>query len=160
MIAIIAAYAEDRVIGCNGKIPWNIENEKKRFKELTIGNVVIMGRRTYEEIGCPLSDRTNIVISNTCEYNGDNLMTAHSLKEAVEMAKDSEIYIAGGGGLYKESLPLADKLYITEVHGKYSGDTFFPEFDKTKYDLEESVFVDGKVPFTYLTYARNYDSTK
>ena len=100
MIALIVAYAKNRVIGNGGCIPWKIEGEQRRFKELTTGNVVIMGRRSYEEIGRPLPDRMTIVISNTIKIEGENCITAKSLAEAIELAGDKDIYISGGSKLY------------------------------------------------------------
>lgn len=104
MIALIVAYANNQVIGNKGCIPWKIKGEQKRFRELTMGNVVIMGRRSYEEIGKPLPGRTTIVISNTKKFDYDNCLTAKTLEEAIELAGDKDIYIAGGVRLYEESL--------------------------------------------------------
>lgn len=154
MIAIIVAYADDYVIGYNGRIPWNIPGEQTRFRELTTGNVVIMGRRTYEEIGHPLPNRTTIVISNTCKFTGDGLIMAQSLDEAIHMAEGRDIYISGGAGLYREALIKADKLYITRVHGKFKGDTFFPEFNESMYNVTVEKIVEGEVPYTYYLYEK------
>ena len=108
MIALIAAYTKNKVIGKDGKIPWNLRNEKKRFKELTTGNVVIMGRKTYDEIGKPLPNRNTIVVSKTKTFEFENCMTARSLEEALKIAKekfpDRDVYISGGGEIYKEVL--------------------------------------------------------
>lgn len=155
MIAIIVAYADERVIGYKGKIPWNIDGEKSRFRKLTTGNVVIMGRRTYEEIGHPLPDRTTIVVSNTNKYTDEGLITAHSLNEAIDMAGDNDIYISGGARLYEEALPIADKLYITRIEGKFKGDTFFPEINEDLYDISIDELVNGEIQYAYLTYTRS-----
>ena len=104
MIALIAAYAKNRVIGNKGCIPWKIKGEQKRFRELTTGNVVIMGRRSFEEIGRPLPGRTTIVVSGTRSFNGENCTTAKSLAEAIELAGNRDIYISGGARLYEEML--------------------------------------------------------
>ncbi len=154
MISLIVAYARNRVIGNKGCIPWRIKGEQKRFKELTTGNVVIMGRRSYEEIGRPLPNRTTIVVSNTRKFEAENCMTAGSLKEAIELAGDREIYISGGARLYEEALPLVEKMYITEIDAEIEGDTFFPEFDKGCYDKEIVEEHDGEIPYTYVTYTR------
>lgn len=154
MIAVIVAHDKGRVIGKNGMIPWNIEGEKSRFRELTTGNVVIMGRRTYDEIGKPLPNRETIVISNTCNYDGPACRTAKSLTEALEMAGDKDIYIAGGQRLYEEALPLADRLYITEIDAEFEGDTYFPEYDKEMYERVVCRHVDGAIPYTYVTLYR------
>ena len=113
MISIIVARSENNVIGKGGRIPWKIKGEQRQFKELTRGSAVIMGRKSYEEIGHPLPDRLNIVISSTQNFTGDNLVTVKSLAEAVKAAGSREIFVAGGAGLFEEALPLADNLYIT-----------------------------------------------
>lgn len=153
MIALIVAYDKNRAIGKNGKIPWKIEGEQKRFRELTTGNTVIMGRKTYEEIGKPLPNRKNIVISKTAVFEGENCRTVKSLDEALEIA-DGDIFISGGAALYKEALPLCEKLYITEIDASFDGDVFFPYFDEINYKKEVMGHVDGETPYTYLTYTK------
>ncbi|MBE5873698.1 MAG: dihydrofolate reductase [Lachnospiraceae bacterium] len=154
MIALIVAFAKNQVIGNNGCIPWKIKGEQKRFKELTTENVVIMGRRSYEEIGKPLPNRTTIVISNTKNFNGENCFTAKTLKEAIELAGDKDIYISGGAKLYEEALPLVEKMYITEIDCDINGDTFFPPFDKEQFIKEIDERYEGEIPYTYVTYTR------
>ncbi|MBQ8165440.1 MAG: dihydrofolate reductase [Lachnospiraceae bacterium] len=154
MIALIVAYANNNVIGNKGCIPWKIKGEQKRFRELTTGNVVIMGRRSYEEIGRPLPNRTTIVVSNTKNYNGENCFTAKSLDEAIKMAGDRDIFISGGARLYEEALPLVEKMYITEIDCDVEGDTLFPEFNKEQFEREVNEIVDGELPYTYVTYIR------
>lgn len=151
MIALVVAMSKNRVIGNKGTIPWNIPGELKRFKELTTNNVVIMGRRTYEDIGRPLPNRENIIVSTTQTYQGDNIQTARSLQEAIELAGNKDIYIGGGARLYEEALPLVDKMYITEVDLEVEGDTFFPIFDESLFVKEiEEVYPE----YTYITYTR------
>lgn len=136
MIGLIVARSKNNVIGKNGKIPWKIKGEQKQFKELTTGNVVIMGRNSYDEIGRPLPNRETIVISNTKKYIGENLYTASSVKEAIEFAKGKDVYIAGGYGVYKEAIPLVDVMYITEINiNVEQGDVFFPEFDDNNFNI-------------------------
>ena len=115
MIGLIVARSKNNVIGKNGNIPWKIKGEQKQFRELTTGNVVIMGRKSYEEIGHPLPNRMNIVVSTTTEYQGDNLVSVKSLEDALLLAKGRDVYISGGYGLFKEALQIVDKMYITEV---------------------------------------------
>ena len=154
MIALIVAYAKNRVIGNKGCIPWRIKGEQKRFKELTTGNVVIMGRRSYEEIGRPLPNRTTIVVSNTRKFEAENCMTAGSLAEALEMAGDRDVFISGGARLYEEAIPLVEKMFITEIDAVIEGDTYFPEFDQKQYVKEVNEEHDGEIPYTYVTYTR------
>lgn len=154
MIALIVAFAKNQVIGNNGCIPWKIKGEQKRFKELTTENVVIMGRRSYEEIGRPLPNRTTIVISNTKNFDQENCMTARTLAEAIELAGDKNIYISGGAKLYEEALPLVEKMYITEIDCDIKGDTYFPPFDKEQFVKEINERYDDEIPYTYVTYTR------
>ena len=153
MIGLIVARSKNNVIGKNGQIPWRIKGEQKQFKELTTGNVVVMGRKSYEEIGHPLPNRKTIVVSRTKKYEGENLATASSVEEAIKMAGDEKVYISGGYGLYKEAIPYVDVMYITEVQTEIEdGDTFFPEFDENDFDIEEGETEDIK--FIRTTYTR------
>lgn len=155
MIGLIVARSKNNVIGKNGEIPWNIKGEQKQFKELTTGNVVIMGRRSYEEIGKPLPNRKNIIVSRNEKFTGENLITASSLEEALELTKGEKVFVAGGCGLYEEALPLVDVMYITEVDIEIEdGDVFFPEFDETEF--EKTVIESGgsEVKYTRVIYRR------
>lgn len=154
MIALIVAFAKNQVIGNKGQIPWKIKGEQRRFKELTTGNVVIMGRRSYEEIGKPLPNRTTIVVSNTKNFDGENCFTAKSLKEAIRLAGNRNIYISGGAKLYEEALPLVEKMYITEIDCDIEGDTYFPPFDSEQFVKEINERFEGEIPYTYVTYTR------
>ncbi len=163
MTGLIVAYAKNRVIGNKGMIPWRIKGEQRRFKELTTGNVVIMGRRSYEEIGHPLPNRFTIVVSKTAEFTAENCVTVKSLDEAIEYAHknrpDENIYLSGGAGIYREGLKYADKLFVTEIDAEIEGDTFFPEFDKDLYDYSVDEEVDGEIPYKYVTYTRKKQRT-
>lgn len=155
MIGLIVAYSKNRVIGNKGQIPWRIKGEQKRFRELTTGNVVIMGRRSYEEIGRPLPNRYTIVVSNTQKFEAENCTTVGSLEEAIRIAdKTKNIYISGGAGLYKEAIDLVDVMYITEIDAVIEGDTYFPEFNVDEFDREVECHVDGEIPYDYVTYTR------
>lgn len=115
MIALIVAYSQNRIIGNQGMIPWKIKGEQKRFKELTTGNVVVMGRRSYEEIGKPLSNRMTIVVSSTRKFEGENCYTVSSLKEAIELAGEKDVYISGGAKLYEEAIPIVKKCMLLKL---------------------------------------------
>lgn len=154
MIALIAAVAKNRVIGNKGCIPWKIKGEQKRFKELTMGNAVIMGRRTYEEIGKPLPDRTTIVVSNTKNFDSENCLTARSLAETIKLAGGKDIYVSGGARLYEEALPLTEKMYITEIDCDIEGDTYFPIFEEERFVKEINRKFEGEIPYTYVTYTK------
>lgn len=155
MIGLIVARSKNNVIGRNGEIPWQIKGEQKLFKELTTGNIVVMGRKSYEEIGHPLPNRQNIIISRTMKYEGENLITVSSLAEALTLADNSNIYIAGGYGLYKEAIPLVDEMYITEVDINIEdGDVFFPEFDVNDFDLIIGETFGENIKYTRTKYIR------
>lgn len=154
MIALIVAYAKNYVIGNKGCIPWKIKGEQRRFKELTTGNVVVMGRRTYEEIGKPLPNRTTIIVSRTKEFREENCYSAGSLQEAIALAGDRDVYISGGAGLYEEALPIVDKMYITEIDAEIDGDTYFPRFNENDFMKEVNERFEGEIPYTYVTYTR------
>ena len=152
MISLIVAMSKTRVIGSNGKIPWSIKGEQKRFKELTTGNVVIMGRRTYEDIGQPLPNRINVVISSNSNYN--NIYNFKTLEEAINYFNDKEIFIIGGERLYEEALSYVDRMYITEVDKYVEGDTYFPEFNINDFDIISREYVYEIIPYCYVTYNR------
>jgi len=154
MIGLIVAYGKNRVIGNKGCIPWRIKGEQRRFKELTTGNVVVMGRRSYEEIGRPLPNRMTYVVSRTKNFDQEGVKTVSSIQEAIDFAGDKNVYISGGAGIYKEAMPYVEKMYITEVDLEPEGDTFFPEFNEDDYIREVDEEIDGDIPYKYVTYTR------
>ncbi|HEY5974411.1 MAG TPA: dihydrofolate reductase [Geobacteraceae bacterium] len=128
IVSLIAALAANRVIGRANAIPWDLPADRCRFRELTMGHLLIMGRRTWESIGRPLPGRQTIVVSRQPDYQVAGTRVAHSLAEALAMAEgEGEVFICGGGHLYIEALPLSDRLYLTELVTVIEGDTFFPE---------------------------------
>ena len=137
-LTLIAAHDPNLVIGANGGLPWRYPEDLKHFKAKTLGNTIVMGRGVFEELNeIPLPGRKNIVLSTTMNY--ENADTFTSLENALEELNDDEIFIIGGGVLYRETLPKADKLIITEIKQKYDGDTFFPEYrDKIGIDWVET----------------------
>ena len=162
MNSLIVAFAKNNVIGKEGKIPWNIEGEQSRFKELTTNNIVIMGRKTFEEIyqklQKPLPNRINIIISKTKQYKFKDCYTFDSLENALIFCQkefpQKDVYISGGASLYEKALPLVEKMFITEVDLDVLGDTFFPAFDKKEFVLEEEIPVKSNVDFVYKVYSR------
>ena len=121
-IAIIAAMAKNRVIGRAGRIPWDLPEDRAHFRELTMGNVIVMGRRTYEEIGHPLPGRITYILSSTRWFEEENCHTVSSLSEVLGREPDRDIFICGGASLYQEALPLADRIYLTELFWEMAGD--------------------------------------
>jgi len=154
MIALIVAMSKNHVIGNKGKIPWKIAGEQRRFKELTTGNTVIMGKHSFEEIGRPLPNRKTIIISSILSYEDENCRTAASLKEAIRLSGSTDIYIAGGEQLYKEALPIVDRMYLTLIEQEVEGDTYFPEFNEKEFVLIEEEYYEGDIPYRYLIYER------
>ena len=155
MIGLIVARSKNNVIGKNGQIPWKIKGEQKQFRELTTGNAVIMGRKSYEEIGHPLPNRMNIVVSRSANFIGENLVTVKSLQEAIEAAGDADVYVAGGYGLFLEAISMVDKMYITEIDIEIEdGDVFFPEFDKSNFDITIGETAGEEIKYTRTVYVR------
>ena len=155
MIALIVARSKNNVIGKNGSIPWRIKGEQKQFRELTTGNVVIMGRKSYEEIGHPLPNRKNIVVSTTRQFSGENLVTAASLREALDIAGDEDVFVAGGYRLFEEAIPFVDVMYITEVDTLVpDGDVFFPPFDENDFDVTVGETAGDDIKYTRMIYTR------
>lgn len=154
MLSLIVAHSINRVIGKDGHLPWRIPGELKRFKDLTMGHAVIMGRKSYEEIGKPLPGRFNIVVSNSRTFEGEDLVTARNLEEALALAGDRKIFIAGGGQIFAQMIDQVDVMYITEIDAHIEGDAYFPEMDYSKFDRVVEKHVDGDLPYDYVTYTR------
>ncbi len=160
-ISIIVAIAQNNAIGKNNELLWHIPNDLKRFKKLTSGHNIIMGKKTYQSLPFrPLPNRTNIVITDIVGEVIEGCKMAYSIKDAVElMDKENENFIIGGGSIYKQFLPVADKLYLTVVHKDFDADIFFPEINFDEWEKIEEVFVndDDSVPFdySYLTLKKN-----
>ncbi|MCF8715358.1 dihydrofolate reductase [Joostella atrarenae] len=160
MITMIAAAAENNALGKDNDLVWHLPDDFKRFKRLTTGHAIIMGRKTFESFPAPLPNRKHIIITRQEDYNpGDACVVVNTLQEALAEAKDDDQpFIIGGGEIYKLAMPFADKIELTRVHGKFDADTFFPEIEEDKWELinEETYKKDEKhnFDFTYLTYVR------
>jgi dihydrofolate reductase len=129
-VSLIVAMAKNRVIGANNKIPWHLPNELKLFKSLTMGHHIVMGRKTYESIDRLLPGRTTVIVTRQPDYRVDGAIIAHSIPQALEACDgDDEIFVIGGAHLFRETLPIADRLYLTVVDAEPEGDTFMPELD-------------------------------
>ena len=158
MISLIVAVAENGVIGDRNALLWHISEDLRHFKAVTTGHPVVMGRKTWESLGRPLPNRTNVVITRqNIEIPGCTV--AHSLEEAVALfPADEEVFVIGGAQIYGEALPAADRFYLTRVHRAYEGDTRFPEWDAAEWRLVGSEsFPCGEryeYPFTFETYER------
>ena len=136
-IALIVAMSGDGTIGDKGKIPWHISDDLKRFKRLTMGHPIVMGRKTYESIGKPLPGRTNIVLTRSAHFIAPpGVLKFDSLDAALDHCRqqgEELVFIVGGSDVYKQALPHADQLFITEVHQRLTGDTKFPDYDRSQW---------------------------
>ena len=161
MVSIIVAVAQNNVIGRDNQLIWHITEDLQYFKKVTSGHAVIMGRKTFESIGRPLPKRTNIIITQNRDFTADGCIVVHSLKESLEKAKETgetEVFIIGGGSIYKEALPFTDKVYLTRIHKDYEGDTYFPELKPSEWqEIEHTDFEHGEkfeYPFSFIVYQR------
>ncbi len=152
-ISLIVAMATNRAIGLDNKMPWHLSADLKKFKAITMGSPIVMGRKTYESIGRPLPGRSNIIISRNLDYQQTDCLVFNDIKTAIAASsKDAEeIFIIGGAELYKATLPLADNLYLTLINQDFDGDTFFPEIDfkAWKEVSREDISDDPSVNFSY-----------
>ena len=130
IISIIAAMANQRVIGINNSLPWHLPADMKWFRNCTMGKPIIMGRATFESIGKPLPGRKNIIVTRNQAYHVDGASVVHSLAQAIEVVRDEEeAMVIGGANIYSQAFDFADRLYLTEIHSDFEGDSWFPEFD-------------------------------
>lgn len=160
MITIIAAIGNNNALGKDNRLIWHLSKDLKRFKNLTEHHPVVMGRKTYESIGKALPNRTNIVVSRKENWFEENILIVSTLKEAIKFAKkiDEDIFIIGGGDIYRQTIELADRLEITRVNGDFEADTFFPQIDPETWQKtdEECHSKDDKNDhdFCFQTYKR------
>jgi dihydrofolate reductase len=159
-LSIIVAMAQNRTIGINNTLPWRCPEDLKRFKALTMGHHMIMGRKTFDSIGKPLPGRTTMVVTRNRKLQISGCVMAYSLEKAIAAcAGDEEIFIVGGAELYRQAMPLVDMLYITEIRQDVEGDAHFPEFDKTEWRevAREERYQEMPQPLGYhfVTYCRN-----
>lgn len=157
-IVIIAALSENRVIGRDGGLPWSLPADLRRFKALTSGHALVMGRRTWASLDGPLPQRTIIVLSSDPDFAPEGVIVARSLDEAIASAPGDPVFIAGGSAVYAAALPIADRLELTVVHADVPGDTCFPAFDDTGWRLvaDERHEADARHAYAYSfrTYER------
>jgi dihydrofolate reductase len=160
MISIIVAVSEDWGIGKDNELLWRIPEDLKRFKRLTTGNAIIMGKKTWESLPRrPLPDRINIVLTDIPHERIEGSLTAYSIEDALTKCdNDKEIFIIGGGSIYRQFIPLADRLYISHVHKKAPADIYFPEIDMNIWKVVEKEEFQGdgeeRIPYTYTIYER------
>lgn len=157
-LAAIVAMASNRCIGRDNTLPWRLPEDLKRFKQLTLGHTLVMGRKTYESIGRPLPGRTTLVVTRQKDWTAaEGVQVAHSLEDALARARGPEVFLAGGAQLYAQAMDRVGRLYLTRIDQAYEGDTFFPEVDLTTWRLvaEEPHPASATTPpFSFLTYER------
>jgi dihydrofolate reductase len=156
IISIIAAMDRKRGIGVDNKLPWRLSADLKRFRELTMGHHIIVGRKTFESIGRPLPGRRMIVVTRDVNYKTEGCDVAHSVEEAINLAREGgeiEAFICGGAEIYAQTIGVADRMYLTLIDAEVAADTFFPEFDEKEWSEQESSYqpTDEKnqYPFTF-----------
>lgn len=157
MINIIVAADENNTIGKDNDLIWHLPDDLKFFKQKTSGHPIIMGRKTYESVGRPLPNRTNIIITRDKDYTVDGCVVVNSLDEAFSVANDDEIFVVGGAEIYKQALPVTDRVYLTRVHDIFDGDRFFPELGDEWQEVESVLHpIDEKHvhAFTFKTYIK------
>ncbi|HCE55974.1 MAG: hypothetical protein APF83_09450 [Lutibacter sp. BRH_c52] len=160
MVTIMAAIAANNALGKDNQLIWYLPADLKRFKKTTLNHAVIMGRKTYESLGKPLPNRTNILITRDKNYKAEGCVVVNSLKKALKIAEevDENPFILGGAEIYKQAMPFTDKLDITFVHHQFDADVFFPEIDKTiwKETSRENFKADenNKYDYSFVTFER------
>lgn len=159
MITVIAAVAENNALGKENQLLWHLPDDFKRFKTLTSGHYIIMGRKTFESFPKPLPNRTHVIISRQANYQPEGCIVVNSLEQAIAVCpKTEEVFIIGGGEIYRQSIAVADKLDLTKVHATFEADTHFPEIDLSQWQLvfEEYHPKDERhdYAFTFQTYSR------
>ena len=154
-IVLIAAMAKNRVIGRGNAIPWHIPSELQRFKTMTMGHTLVMGRKTFESIGRPLPGRKTIIVTRNPEYRAAGCLVAQSLTAAIALCPETEtIFIAGGGEIYREALPLAEAIYLTVLDREVEGDILFPEFDPSQFRMVSQERLHSTEPYTFTVFSR------
>jgi dihydrofolate reductase len=153
-LALIVAVAENGVIGRDNALPWHISEDLRYFKQVTSGKTVIMGRKTFQSIGRPLPNRTNIVVTRDPAFKAEGVLVAHSLDDALSKAGDGEAMVIGGSSLFEETLSRADRFYLTEIHRAYEGDVHFPNWDRALWREASRTFVAGDPDISFVLFER------
>ena len=156
-LSVIVALAKNRVIGLNNTLPWHLPEDLKRFKQLTMGHHIIMGRKTFESLGRLLPGRQTVIVTRNPDYKVDGAIVVHSLEQAISVSSaDSEAFLIGGAELYQQSLPLAKRLYLTMIDAEFEGDAYFPEIELDHWDLleQQDLISQQGWAFHYLSYQR------
>ncbi|MBW6411514.1 dihydrofolate reductase [Clostridium weizhouense] len=162
MISLIVAIAKNNIIGNDNKLIWHISNDLKRFKEITTGKTMIMGRKTFESLPGILPNRKHVILTRDKNFNvnSDSVIIFNDFNDLIEKYSncEEEVFVIGGGEIYKQMLPYADKLYLTKINKDFSGDTYFPEFNENEFKVEykSDLLVDEKsnLEYTFINLKR------
>ncbi|HEY9396857.1 MAG TPA: dihydrofolate reductase [Burkholderiales bacterium] len=156
IISLLVAVADNGVIGRDNQLPWHLPADLKRFKRLSVGKPIVMGRKTWDSLGRPLPDRRNIVVTRNPDFQAPGAEVVTSLDDAIKRAGDAEeIVVIGGGEIFKLSLPIADRIYYTHVRANVEGDAYFPDIDWNQWQaVYRETGQGGDLPFEYVDYNR------
>jgi len=161
IVSAIAAMAANRVIGREGGLPWRLPKDMQFFKDKTKGHIMVMGRKTFESFGKPLPERLHVVITRQRDYRAPGAHVFDSLEKAFEFCRTQtaqwgdEIFVVGGGEIYREALPWTQRIYLTEIQAEFPGDARFPEFDRGVFHEVKRRPGDDSIPYDFVTYERN-----
>jgi dihydrofolate reductase len=158
-ISLICAASQNGVIGIDNKLPWKLPADLKRFKALTMGHHVVMGRKTYESIGKPLPGRTNVIITGSTDFRAEGCLIASSPQEALDLCRaEQEIFVIGGGSVYRQFLEVAQRVYLTIIHTDFEGDTFLFDLDPAQWQetsrAESGSAADSPYAYSFITFER------
>ena len=165
VLSLLVAASENNVIGKNNQLPWHLPSDLKYFKNQTWGMPIIMGRKSFESVGKPLRGRKSIVITRNADWKFEGVETVHSITDAIDKAKEygaKEIFVIGGGEIFKSALPEANRIYLTRIHHSFEGDAFFPELNKLEWQLVKEQFCapdeKNEWPHTFEVWERRQDN--
>ena len=155
-VIVIAALAANRVIGRGNQLPWRIPGDLPRFKALTLGQTLVMGRKTFASIGRPLPGRETVVITRNPDFTASGVHVAYDLAGALALVKTAETFVAGGGEIYAQALPLAEALLLTEIEADFDGDAFFPAWDRRAWQVVSDDVRPADDAFPHVVHHRRY----
>ncbi|WP_017548972.1 dihydrofolate reductase [Salinicoccus carnicancri] len=160
MVSLIVCHADQNVIGFKNGMPWHLPVDLKHVKKLTEGNTIVMGRKTFESLGRPLPNRTNVILTKNQDYSAEGADIIHDIDDISELP--GKIFIFGGSGVYKQTMELVDEMYITRIHETFAGDTFFPEYDMNDWEItarqEGTIDDSNRYPHEFLKLTRKNTS--
>jgi len=154
MITLIAACSENRVIGKDGKLIWHLPDDLKRFKKLTTGSIIVMGRKTYQSIGKPLPNRTNIILTRDKNFSADGCLVYNRISDVLSIFEKNDLFIIGGGEIYQMFMDIADRIELTLVKDKFEGDAYFPEIGNNWETINTEKGETSGLGWEYITYLK------